>query len=113
MAGFDYGSSSDAYLELDAYGANNRLLESLNIIGTSAPIGLEGFAGLEESSPIVRLDVSYHPNSDVSRTFNFSIDNLEFEANQTPEPSTLALIAAGLAAMLVWRPLRAAISKMG
>jgi hypothetical protein len=113
MAGFDYGSSSDSYLELDAYGANNQLLESLNFIGTSAPIGLEGFAGLEESSPIVRLDVSYHPNSDVSRTFNFSIDNLEFEGNQTPEPSTLALIAAGLAAMLVWRPLRAAISKMG
>jgi hypothetical protein len=105
--GFDYGSSSNAYLELDAYGANNQLLESLNSNGISTPMGLEGFAGLEESSPIVRVDVSYHPNYDPGRTFNFSIDNLEFQANQTPEPCTFVLIAAGLLAMPVWRHVRA------
>ena len=113
MVGFDYGSSSNAYLELDAYGANNQLLESLNFNGISTSMGLEGFAGLEESSPIVRVDVSYHPNYDPGRTFNFSIDNLEFQANQTPEPCTFVLIAAGLLAMPLWRHVRAAPSKMG
>lgn len=112
MAGFYYGSSSGAYLELDAYGANHQLLESVNFTGNSAPIGLEGFAGLQESSPIVELDVSYHPFSDTSRTLNFSIDNLEFQGNQTPEPTTFGLIAAGLAAMTLWRR-RAASSKVG
>lgn len=107
MAGFYYGSSSGAYLELDAYGANHQLLESVDFTGTTAPIGLEGFAGLEESSPIVELDVSYHPLSDPSRTLNFSIDNVEFQGNQVPEPSTFAPIAGGLAALALGRRSRA------
>lgn len=112
MAGFYYGSSSDAYLELDAYGANHQLLESVYFKGTSAPIGLEGFAGLEESSPIVELDVSYHPVSDPSRTLSFSIDNVEFQGSQVPEPSTFAPIAGGLAAMALWRRSRARSGKV-
>jgi hypothetical protein len=51
--------------------------------------------GLEGSSPIVELDVSYHPFFDPCRTFNFSIDNLEFEGS-TPEPPTFALILTGV-----------------
>lgn len=111
MAGFDYAISSLAYLEVDAYGANHVLLESLDFNGTYAPIGLEGFAGIQESSPIVQLDVSSHPNSDICRTLNFSIDNLEFKGSQTPEPSTFVFIAAGLAATPLWRR-RAVFSKM-
>ena len=113
MVGFDYGSSSDSYLEVDVYGANHQLLESLNFTGDSAPIGLEGFAGVQESSPIVELDVSYHPAYDPSRTFNFSIDNLEFQGTTAPEPSTFAFIALGLAAMPLFRRLRMHSSKVG
>ncbi len=101
--GFDFGSSVDAFLELDAYGAGHQLLETQYFVGTAAPIGLEGFAGLEESSPIVELDVSYHPFSDPCRTFNFSIDNLEFEGSSVPEPSTFALIVAGILGMAFGR----------
>jgi hypothetical protein len=102
MVGFDFGSSTDSYIELDAYGAGHQLLETLDFVGTPAQIGLAGFVGLEESSPIAELDVSYHPFSDPSRTFNFSIDNLEFEAS-TPEPSTFALILTGVLVMAVGR----------
>ena len=94
--GFDYGSSIDSFLELEAYGTDNQLLGTLIFVGNPAPIGLEGFAGIGESTPIARLDISYHPDTNACRTLNFSIDDLEFEAGSVPEPSTLALIAAGL-----------------
>ena len=95
--GFDYGSSSDSFLELDAYSAGHQLLETQTYAGNAAPIGLAGFAGVQETMPIVELDVSYHPNSAPGRTFNFSIDNLKFEGNSTPEPTTAGLVFAGLA----------------
>jgi hypothetical protein len=101
--GFDFGSSSDAYLQVDAYGANNQLIDILIFVGSLAPIGLDGFAGIEESIPIARLDVSYHPNSDSSRTLNFAVDDLRFEGAATPEPSTLALAATGLLALALRR----------
>ena len=104
--GFDFGSSADAYLELDAYSAGHQLIETLDFTGTAAPIGLEGFAGLRETTPIVELDVSYHPNSNNTRTFSFSIDNLEFEGGDVPEPSTMALIAIGILGMTVRRRYR-------
>jgi len=96
MVGFDFGSSTDSYIELDAYGAGHQMLETLDFVGTPAPIGLASYVGLKESSPIVELDVSYHPLYDPSRTLNFSIDNLEFEGSSTPEPSTFALILTGV-----------------
>lgn len=111
MVGFIYASSINAYLEVDVYGANNQLLESLDFTGDSAPIGLEGFAGIQESTPIAQFDISYHLDSDPCRTLNFSIDNLEFQ--ETPEPSTFALIIGGLLGLLLWRPLRTGSSKMG
>ena len=89
MAGFVFGSSADSFLEISAYSASDQLLETIDYVGTSAPIGLAGFAGIEESTPIAELDVSYHPNSDASRTFNFSIDNLVFQASSVPEPGTI------------------------
>jgi hypothetical protein len=101
--GFDFGSSTDSYLELDAYGAGHQLLETQLFNGAPAPIGLAGFAGLQESTPIVELDVSYHPYSDTTRTLNFSIDNLEFQGSQVPEPSTIALILAGTLGMRIGR----------
>ena len=101
--GFDYGSSIDAYLELDAYSSNGQLIETLTFVGSPAPIGLVGYAGIQESTPIAWLDVSYHPCSDPSRTLNFSIDNVSFEGSAVPEPSTFALIAVGFVGMVVVR----------
>jgi hypothetical protein len=101
--GFDFGSSTDSYLELDAYGTGHQLLETLNFNGAPASIGLAGFAGLQESTPIVELDVSYHPYSDTTRTLNFSIDNLEFQGSSVPEPSTIALIVTGVLGMAIRR----------
>jgi hypothetical protein len=94
--GFDFGSSTLSYIELDAYGLGHQLLETENFMGDPAQIGLAGFAGLQESSPIVELDVSYHPYSNTARTLSFSIDNLEFQGSSIPEPSTITLIVTGL-----------------
>jgi len=97
--GFDFGSSTMASIELDAYGLGHQLLETENFVGDPAQIGLAGFAGLDELTPIVELDVSYHPWIDPTRTLSFSIDNLEFQGGSAPEPSTLALITAGFLGM--------------
>ncbi len=103
MVGFDYGSSTLSYLQLDAYGAGHQLLETQTFIGSAAPIGLAGFAGVQETAAITELDVSYHPFSDPTRTLNFSIDNLEFEGGSVPEPSTPALTAIGFLLIALWR----------
>ncbi len=100
--GFDFGSSIDSYLQLDAYGSGHQLLETQDFTGTSAPIGLAGFAGLQESTSIAELDISYHPCSDPSRTLNFSIDNIAFQSS-VPEPSSVALIIAGVLGMAIVR----------
>ncbi|HTP88091.1 MAG TPA: PEP-CTERM sorting domain-containing protein [Bryobacteraceae bacterium] len=96
--GFDYGSSSDSFLELDAYDSNNFLIDVQTFVGTPTSIGQGGFAGLQESANIARLDVSYHPFSNPSRTFNFSIDNLAYAA-PTPEPATWSIVGLGLLAV--------------
>ncbi|HKV41632.1 MAG TPA: PEP-CTERM sorting domain-containing protein [Blastocatellia bacterium] len=96
MVGFDYGSSVDSFLQVSAYGTGGQLLEALTFQGATAPIGLEGFAGIEEISPMAELDLSYIPYSDETRTFNFSIDNLEFQGPTVPEPASLFLVLAGL-----------------
>jgi hypothetical protein len=101
--GFNFGSSLYSYIELDAYGAGHQLLETLDFVGTPAQIGLAGFAGLQESTPIVELDVSYHPFQDPCRSLNFSIDNLEFEGTSAPEPSTIGLVIAGCLGMAIGR----------
>jgi len=99
MVGFDYGSSPGSFLEVSAYGAEGQLLETLTFDGMSAPIGLEGFAGIQETSPITSLTVSYRPYSDPSRTFNFSIDNLEF--GTVPEPASITLVFVGLCGLIL------------
>lgn len=103
LVGFDYGSSLDSFLQVSAYGQSGQLLETLTFNGSPAPIGLEGFAGIEETSPIAQLDVSYIPSYDTTRTFNFSIDNLEFQGSPVPEPGCLVLVAAALSAIAVVR----------
>jgi hypothetical protein len=98
LAGFNYGSSSQAYLQLDAYSVSNQLLETEFFVGDPAPIGSAGFAGVQTDQSIARLDVSYHPLSDTTRTLNFSIDNLEFQS-AVPEPAVFGLIGLGLVGM--------------
>jgi hypothetical protein len=100
--GFNYSSSSDSFLRLDAYDIHNTLLETLTFVGTPSPIGLGGFAGIEESAAIARLDLSYHPNSDPLRTFNFSINDLQFQvAPAVPEASTSTLMLTGLGFLMI------------
>jgi hypothetical protein len=107
--GLDFGLSTDSFLTMAAYDASNTLLETLNYVGASVPgVGLAGFAGIEESASIARLDVSYHPNSNPSQTFNYVFDNLRFEAansngSATPEPAAAVLMGAGLAMIAVLR----------
>lgn len=110
-AGFFFGSSFNAFLELDAYGAGHQLLETEDFVGTDAAGGLEGFVGFQESNPIVELDASYHPSSDPSRTYSFSIDNLEFQGSPVPEPSTVGLIFGGILAMAFGRLRSASIMR--
>lgn len=97
--GFDYASSLDAFLQVDAYAPNGTFLETLTYVGSSTPVGLGGFAGIEEASNIGRLDLSYHPNFNPALSYNFSIDNVAFV--ETPEPATGALAGIGILG-LVW-----------
>jgi hypothetical protein len=99
--GFDFGSSTMSYIQLDAYGLGHQLLETERFTGDPAQIGSAGFAGLDEVSSIVELDVSYHPSSDPARTLSFSIDNLEFQGGSAPEPSTMALLVTGILGMVI------------
>lgn len=101
--GFDFGSSTQSYMELDAYGLGHQLLETAYFVGDPAQIGNAGFAGLQESTPIAELDVSYHPYSNTARTLNFSIDNLEFQGASVPEPSTIALTVIGVLGIAIGR----------
>jgi hypothetical protein len=92
--GFDWLSSFDSFLELDAYNQEGALLETVTYVGSSTPQGLGGFAGLQEAANISRLDVSYHPDFDPTRSYNFSIDNLSF--TEVPEPSGVVMGGLGL-----------------
>ncbi len=104
--GLDFGLSVDSFLTMAAYDSSNTLIETLNFVGASVPgVGLAGFAGIQESTNIARLDVSYHPNSNPSQTFNYVFDNLRFEAasSATPEPAAAVLIGTGLLVLGVFR----------
>lgn len=80
-------------IKLRSNDGQGTLLETVIYIGSSTPQGLVGFAGVQEASNIGRLDVSYHPNFDPAKSYNFSMDNLGFA--EVPEPSTACL--AGIA----------------
>jgi hypothetical protein len=94
VVGFDWLSSFNSSLQLDAYDTHGMFLETVSIVGTASPQGLGGFSGLEESVNIGRLDVSYHPVFNPGASYNFSMDNLTFAA--APEPSGLVLASLGL-----------------
>jgi hypothetical protein len=99
--GFDWLSSFDSFLQLDAYNQQGALIESATFVGSDTPQGLGGFAGLQESNAIARLDVSYHPDFDPTRSYNFSIDNLSF--TEAPEPSTMVMDGLGLLVAMLLR----------
>ncbi len=97
--GFNYASSADSFLLLQAFNGN-QLVESLTFTGSPTPIGWGGFAGIGTQIAFTSLEISYHPLADPSRTLNFSMDNLRFES--VPEPSSLMLGALGLAG-IAWK----------
>jgi hypothetical protein len=99
--GFDWLSSFNAFLRLDAYDQHGVLLETRTYVGAPTVQGLGGFAGLQESSEIGRLDVSYHPDFDPTRSYNFSIDNLSFA--EAPEPSSAVLEGLGFLGVILLR----------
>jgi hypothetical protein len=90
-------------VSLSVFDADGKQLETLTLKGTqlgSFPI-LEGFIGLEESTPIAKAEItSPFPGGDPG---NFAIDDLRFEA--VPEPGTITLLAFGIAGMAgyAWR----------
>jgi hypothetical protein len=55
MVGFDFGTSLNAYLEVDTYSSTDTLLESLTLVGTPVSGGPGSFAGLQESTDIADL----------------------------------------------------------
>jgi hypothetical protein len=103
--GFDWLSSFAASLQLDAYDRQGVFLETVTIVGTASLQGLEGFSGVQEPVDIGRLDLSYHPDFDPTRSFNLSIDNLTF-AEAVPEPSTVVMIGLGFASTILLRSRR-------
>jgi hypothetical protein len=100
--GFEWLSSFAASLQLDAYDTEGVFLETVKIVGTASLQGLGGFSGVQESVDIGRLDVSYHPDFDPTKSYNLSIDNLTF-AEVVPEPSTVVMIGLGFAGAILLR----------
>jgi hypothetical protein len=102
--GFNWLSSFAASLQLDAYDRQGIFLETVTIVGVASLQGLGGFSGVQESVDIGRLDVSYHPDFDPTRSYNLSIDNLTF-AEIVPEPTTVVMTGLGFAGtiLLRWR----------
>jgi hypothetical protein len=88
---------------LSVFDADGKQLETVTLEGTrlSGYAILEGFIGLEESTPIAKAEIT--ANGPEGVPFNFAIDDLRFEA--TPEPGTITLLSIGIAAMAgyAWR----------
>jgi hypothetical protein len=105
--GLFFATSFGADIELTAYGAGGTLLEHDTAVGSdlSSGVTLQGFTGIARGEGIVRLDVESHPDGSPGTPFNFSIDDLTFQA--VPEPSSLALFALAGLAGAGWRRARA------
>jgi hypothetical protein len=99
--GFDFGGSAKSYLQLDAYGTNGQWLETLTFAGKSAPIGVDGFAGIGENTLISKIAISDHLYSDPSGTLNFAIDNLLVDGVSVPEPASSTLLEIGISVVLL------------
>jgi len=90
-----FATSLDSTITLTAFSPAGVKVESLTLTGGfNAPDFLTGFVGLEEPDGIGRIELFSRSNDPAAVTFNFSIDDLRFEA--VPEPATWTLAALGL-----------------
>ncbi len=69
--GFDWLSSFAASLQLDAYDRQGVFLEKRAIVGVNIAQEPGRFSGVQESVDIGRLDVSYHPDFDPTKSYTF------------------------------------------
>lgn len=99
LVGFNFLTSADAGILLRAF-SGDILVASVEVAGNPVTLGWGGFAGLGSQIAFSRLEVSSYLFVEPSRTLNFAIDNLQFEA--VPEPSSLMLGLIGLAG-IVWK----------
>ncbi len=94
MVGTKFFTSLSSTITLSTFDSANHLLESLTLTGTDLGSGrfLEGFIGLQETTPIAMAQLS--SASIGGSVFNFDIDDVRFQA--VPEPSTILLLGIGL-----------------
>jgi hypothetical protein len=101
--GMQFFTGTFSTVTLSVFDADAKQLETVTLKGTQQGgfAILEGFIGLEESTPIAMAEITANgPGGD---PFNFAIDDLRFEA--TPEPGTITLLGIGIAGMAgyAWR----------
>jgi PEP-CTERM motif len=74
------------------FDASNVLVGALSATGSPDPIFTGGFLGLQSTIPFVRADLTFSTTGAL-----FAVDNVRFSPTPVPEPSTLTLLAFGLA----------------
>lgn len=88
------------------FDALNNSLGSLSFNGSPDPLFTGGFAGVGNDVPFSRAEVTFAPGLET----RFAFDNLQYgvgDALPVPEPGTLLLLTAGMAAVAVKKRRRA------
>lgn len=84
-------------VQIELFDAADTSLGAVDFSGSPDPFFVGGFAGVESDTPFSSAEVSWLHPGDIA----FAFDNLRFEraAVSVPEPSPLALLGLGFAAL--------------